>query len=750
MTVRLLVPSAIIVAIVVSAASSPNPAKAGSHATADSPNPAQAGSHASLAPSLPPPTYPAVVQIMKDPAQALAALDRELAAGADSAPIEALVLRAHLLSEAHRLQESVALWDEIGGRDDRLRGFTGRSAIADLLAARDVDRAAPRIRALVGPKPRIQDDLLLVGLAEAFQSARQPASAAEIYRGILARERQTAIGDRAHLGLAASEEAAGHLDSALTVLHQATITWRLPDTFSAARSKERRLAARLQRKAAALTPQEYFAVSARLTAASRFDDAVALLEDGARQHRVPAGDKLEAAIVENLYRGRRNDAAMNGAARFLSRFAASPLAPSVRLIQLRLDIRLGEGARARKRLETLQTDRSVPASVRRSAQRLVAADLVATGAARDGLAIYRQLLRTPLARKDRFDILWRAGVAAVRAGDDLGAIELLRQARKNWSGRSTPRSTLYWLAAALDRTGDAADARRLWTQLLDENACDYYGLRAAERLQRTSPSGPERSAASPPPAITAPAVASAEFQTAMILARAGLTDEAASMLGAAAARFRTDLGLALLTARAAAAAQDYATASAIVSTRFSRFLAHPASTGQAASTALDDVWRMAFPRAYWTEVQAAAIRSAVDPLLLLSLMRRESRFVATARSRAGALGLFQIMPYTAREIVPAAQDASEGDSLLDAPASADLAARLVKRILARFDGATAPVVAAYNAGEDRVEDWWRASRGLAEDLFVDTIPYGETRQYVREVLANYATYKRLYSVGTGL
>ena len=81
---------------------------------------------------------------------------------------------------------------------------------------------------------------------------------------------------------------------------------------------------------------------------------------------------------------------------------------------------------------------------------------------------------------------------------------------------------------------------------------------------------------------------------------------------------------------------------------------------------------------------------------------------------------------------------------LVAPASADLAARLVRRIFAKFGGATAPVVAAYNAGEDRVEDWWKSATGLAEDLFVDSIPYGETRTYVREVLANYATYKRLY------
>ncbi|MGE5357604.1 MAG: transglycosylase SLT domain-containing protein, partial [Bacteroidales bacterium] len=137
-------------------------------------------------------------------------------------------------------------------------------------------------------------------------------------------------------------------------------------------------------------------------------------------------------------------------------------------------------------------------------------------------------------------------------------------------------------------------------------------------------------------------------------------------------------------------------------------------------------------------------KAGVDPLLLLSLMRRESRFVVAARSRTGALGLFQIMPYTARELEPTSADTPAGEGLLAAPASADLAARLVKRIQARFDSAVAPVVASYNAGEDRVSDWWKAATGLPEDLFVDSIPYAETRQYVREVLANYETYRRLY------
>jgi soluble lytic murein transglycosylase len=244
--------------------------------------------------------------------------------------------------------------------------------------------------------------------------------------------------------------------------------------------------------------------------------------------------------------------------------------------------------------------------------------------------------------------------------------------------------------------------------------------------------------ASPSPQLTDAAVASGEFNAALLLARAGLMDDASSMLAALSRRLRGDLGLALLAARAASAAGDYATAWSLVATRFAPFLARPLGPVP------DDIWQMAFPRAYWPEVAGAAAKSKIDPLLLLSLMRRESRFVATARSRTGALGLFQIMPETAKEVVAVVEDPSAGERLTETPASAELAARLVRRIMTRFGDAPAPVVAAYNAGEDRVQVWWRAAEGLPEDLFVDSIPYGETRQYVREVLANYAIYKQLY------
>ena len=73
-----------------------------------------------------------------------------------------------------------------------------------------------------------------------------------------------------------------------------------------------------------------------------------------------------------------------------------------------------------------------------------------------------------------------------------------------------------------------------------------------------------------------------------------------------------------------------------------------------------------------------------------------------------------------------------------------IAATLAGDLFALFGDALAPVIASYNAGEERVAIWWESARHLSEDFFVDTIPYSETRRFVRQVLANYAAYQKIY------
>ena len=89
-------------------------------------------------------------------------------------------------------------------------------------------------------------------------------------------------------------------------------------------------------------------------------------------------------------------------------------------------------------------------------------------------------------------------------------------------------------------------------------------------------------------------------------------------------------------------------------------------------------------------------------------------------------------------------DGLDEAALTDPAVNTAIAARLNADLLELFEGVRAPVIASYNAGEERVADWWEGAQGLRQDFFVDTIPYSETRRFVREVLANYAAYQRVY------
>ena len=101
----------------------------------------------------------------------------------------------------------------------------------------------------------------------------------------------------------------------------------------------------------------------------------------------------------------------------------------------------------------------------------------------------------------------------------------------------------------------------------------------------------------------------------------------------------------------------------------------------------------------------------------------------------GRVGLFQIMPYTATALAetagvsPRFEHGVDDSALMQPSVNAAIAARLTGNLLKQFDGEIAPVIASYNAGEDRVAVWWSASSHLGEDVFVDSIPYSETRRF---------------------
>ena len=124
-------------------------------------------------------------------------------------------------------------------------------------------------------------------------------------------------------------------------------------------------------------------------------------------------------------------------------------------------------------------------------------------------------------------------------------------------------------------------------------------------------------------------------------------------------------------------------------------------------------------------------------------MRQESRFIVDARSGAGAAGLMQLLPHTARWV--AQKIGYRGYSakrVADVDINITLGTRYLKFVL---DGTGHAVLAsaAYNAGPNRARRWIPA-RAMEGAVFVETIPYGETREYVKRVMANTVHYALLY------
>ena len=133
----------------------------------------------------------------------------------------------------------------------------------------------------------------------------------------------------------------------------------------------------------------------------------------------------------------------------------------------------------------------------------------------------------------------------------------------------------------------------------------------------------------------------------------------------------------------------------------------------------------------------------LDPYLVSALIRQESGFNEKARSPAGAMGLMQLMPGTARLF-----ERLTKRELLDPKTNIRVGARYFSKLLGRYGYDAELALAAYNAGNERVDDWLQRYNTVNRLLFLDLIPYKETREYVATIGRNYFWYLRLYALET--
>jgi soluble lytic murein transglycosylase len=150
----------------------------------------------------------------------------------------------------------------------------------------------------------------------------------------------------------------------------------------------------------------------------------------------------------------------------------------------------------------------------------------------------------------------------------------------------------------------------------------------------------------------------------------------------------------------------------------------------------DDL-QVRFPIVYKEHVAKAAKQTSVNPLFIFAVTRQESAFVSDAKSTAGAVGLMQLLPSTAKQTAQKNGLSFTPQDLIRPEKNIALGSHYLDHLLGVFDGNRILAAAAYNAGPTRVKKWLNKDKGaqLPYDVWIETIPYKETRGYVQNVLS---------------
>jgi soluble lytic murein transglycosylase len=356
-------------------------------------------------------------------------------------------------------------------------------------------------------------------------------------------------------------------------------------------------------------------------------------------------------------------------------------------------------------------------------------------------ALYRRLAADFADRDAAGAALWRlAWLAYMRADLSATAVEFGRLAVLPVGALYRPAAT-YWAGRVREALGEETEARRLYGAVVGEVPRGYYGILAAQRTRERPPARGRALTAALPADPFKPLASDPRFQKAAALSALGLVEFALNELEEIQSRSLAEPPKIYALGAAFVREERYHLALRILRRHFGDL----ASSGDPALPRA--FWETFYPLAWAREVGEAAARAGVDRFLVAAVAREESNFFPGARSRAGARGLMQLMPDTARALA-LRRGLTFGDgNLLDEPASnLQLGAAYLAALLAEFPDPRL-AAAAYNAGPVRVREWWAARRSDDVELFVEQIPFDETRHFVKRVMVSWEEYRRLYGDG---
>ena len=419
------------------------------------------------------------------------------------------------------------------------------------------------------------------------------------------------------------------------------------------------------------------------------------------------------------------------------------------------------------------------AELAEASRRLLLLSRLERGRFQEALPMAEELANSgPESTEAREQAAWLTGLIRFALADFPGADVAFAAFLAKFPNSDYAPGANYWLARTREAAGDPTQAKTALGLVLTRWPNGYYGMLAAKRLTALGGKpGPDAALAAPPTPGASPAntpvseanpIASPSSGTgqaavapspacpgtgvlpmpeaakpfldrAAILEACLLPELAERELAGAIARFPKETAVALRFARLSTELNNHMNAVRAVSRAFGGCLAR--GTRQELQPLRDIV----YPNRYPELIAQNLAGTNVDPNLIRGLIRQESFFEPDALSGAGAVGLMQVLPGTARsQAEKYGEKGFKAESLKDPAVNIRYGVRYFLERHEEYGGNLALTLASYNAGRVKIGVWREFLGSLDQELFVEFIPYTETRDYVKRILGNQAMYGMLY------
>lgn len=340
---------------------------------------------------------------------------------------------------------------------------------------------------------------------------------------------------------------------------------------------------------------------------------------------------------------------------------------------------------------------------------------------------------------------WKAGWHAFGVGKYSETIRLFESAAVTHRRADYRSGWVYWAARAHERLGHQEQALDGYALTISDYGNSYYGREAARArdtlmaAMRPTGAGPVEPVRRDVAVLFEPGDAPATATVIQSLLQAHMWDDA---IGEIRQAMRDEGNTPLLEATLGYAYNrrgDLRLGISAMKRAYPRYLA------DGSEVLPREILTVIFPLDYWDLIQTHADRHDLDPFVVAALMAQESTFDARIRSAANAWGLMQILPSTGARVARQLDIRPFSTASLTRPEiNVRLGTQYFADLVRRYNGDVAAALAAYNAGENRVDRWLKERPGLDRDEFVDSIPFPETQGYVKKILGTAEDYRTLY------